>query len=936
MKIINCRTDHKINPLGYQINTAGTVCVSWQVAEAKGKKQKWARLQVATEETMQNICYDSGENKELDSLRSEIPVVLKPRTRYFWTVTVCSDLEETATSEINWFETGKMEEAWTADWISCDNTIRRHPVFEKILPQIQEVESARLYICGLGLFEAYIDEKKIGGEILAPYSNNYNEWVQYMTYDVTEAINGAEKLSILLGNGWYKARFGFNSGRQKDPKGYYGDSWKLIAELHIDQKDGTHQVIGTDGSWIVRRSKITASSIYDGECRDDTLEPIPAEQAQVCEAPKGELTERFSTPVTVHEQLKPVELIHTPKDEWVFDIGQNIAGIFQMRVHEPRGTMIQLQFGEVLQNGCFYRDNLRTAKAEYVYISDGNETVLRPAFTYYGYRYVKVSGVKEVKAEDFTALALYSELGEKGTFRCGHPLVNQLVQNTRWGLKDNFVDVPTDCPQRDERMGWTGDAQVFSATASYLEESYSFYEKYLHDMATEQKENGGMVPDVIPSFEQNTCSSVWGDAACIIPWNLYLFYGDKSILKQQFVSMKGWVDYITGLEKGKKGAWGEHFHYGDWLALDHPARKADTVMGGTEEAYIAYIYYANSAQIVAKAATVLGEKETAAKYQKLADQIIDYIKTEYITLGGRCAVPTQTGLVLALKYHLSPDDKKLAQLLKKRFEDCDNKLQTGFTGTPLLCGILSENGLDDLAFQLLLNEEYPGWLHEIKLGATTVWERWNSINDDGSISSTGMNSLNHYSYGSIVEWLFRYVAGIAPVEAKPGFRMARLQPRFRKELKYVDVQYRSAAGAYAVKWEILDAVTVKLHVSVPFGAEAELVLPEGTVIEESGAEEKLPAMQAGTWKLPAGNYDFTYKLDERIWKVLSIETPLGILMKNNDTKRCLHEVLDGGEELLPVFVYQKSLEEVLHMYVEQVQADAMLDAISVKLEKLNE
>lgn len=942
MKIIKCRINHKKNPRGYKLRE---ICASWQVTGAVGKTQRWARIRVAEQEDMSCPCYDSGERVELDSLGAPIPIRQKPRARYYWTVTVCTDAGETATSQVNWFETGKLDEAWSAQWIGCDDTVSRHPIFIKNLEGMEDIVSARLYVSGLGLFEAYIDGKKIGNEFLAPYCNHYGQWVQYGTYDVTEEIRGAKTLSVLLGNGWYKERFGFNSHAQTEPGGYYGNSWKLIAELHIDCRDGSHKVIGTDESWTVRRSNITSSSIYDGEHRDDTLAELSTEPALLCEPPEGRLTERLSTPVTVHEELAPIRLIHTPKDEWVYDIGQNIAGIFRMQVHEPRGTRILLQFGEVLQDGCFYRENLRSAKAEYEYISGGEETELIPAFTYYGYRYVKVSGVSRVRAEDLTALALYSELEQTGDFQCGHALVNQLVKNTRWGLKGNFVDVPTDCPQRDERMGWTGDAQVFSATACYLEDSYSFYEKYLYDMAREQAGLAGKVPDVVPSFGYTTCSSVWGDAACIIPWNLYLFYGDKSILEQQLPSMKGWVDYITGLEKEKRGAWGEHFHYGDWLALDHPSQKEDTVLGGTEEAYIAYLYYANSADIVARAAAVLGEEEAAGEYRRLSEQIFNYVEREYMTSAGRCAVPTQTGLLLALKYHLGTDGEKLARLLRKLFSDCGDKLKTGFTGTPILCKVLSDHGMDELAFHLLLNEDYPGWLHEIKLGATTIWERWNSLNDDGSISSTGMNSLNHYSYGSIVEWLFGYVAGIAPDASCPGFRRARIAPRFHRALDHVRAEYDSAAGRYEVDWRILDVNHVEIRLAVPFGAQADLVLPAGHV--ESG-NAGLPGLsgepgscrvmsgEPGSYRVMAGEYRFVYRTDQRLWKRLSAETPLGDLLANEEAARQIDETLDGGAKRLPAFSYRKPLRQVLYDYIDKETADRLLEEIDERLQKISE
>lgn len=360
-----------------------------------------------------------------------------------------SDAGETAVSEVQFFETGKRNEAWTGKWISCDSKENRHPYFEKEIVPAKEVAKARLYVCGLGLYEVYVDEKRVGDEYLTPYSNDYNEWVQYQTYDVTEEVSKQGMLRVLLGNGWYKARFGFSAF---EDKGFYGNEWKLIAELHLTYADGSEEVIGTDESWQVRRSKIAFSNLYDGEHRDDTLSELPLEKAVFCEAPKGELTERMSLPVTIHETFEPKELLHTPAGELVFDMGQEFTGIFKLHVNVPAGTKIHVQTGEILQRGNFYNDNLRSAKSEYIYISDGTEMDLVPHFTFYGYRYVKIEGIPDLKKEDFTGLSYYSNITATGWMKTGSDLVNQLISNVRWGLKCNFVDVPTDCPQRDERM----------------------------------------------------------------------------------------------------------------------------------------------------------------------------------------------------------------------------------------------------------------------------------------------------------------------------------------------------------------------------------------------------------------------------------------------------------------------------------------------------
>ena len=883
MQIYGTKVNHLTNPLGFRMDRT---VFSWKVKDAKGTRQNAARIRIASDTAMQEILYDSGWEKEADSLAFPVKSDLKPRTRYYWTVAVESDAGEQETSDVQWFETAKREEDWGGKWITCDSTEKRHPYFEKeICPAAgKEVAKARLYISGLGLYEAFYNGERIGNEYFTPYSNDYNEWVQYQTYDVTEQMKHSGTLSVLLGNGWYKARFGFTA---KEDVGFYGNEWKLIAELHLEYADGTEDVIGTDESWMVRRSTITFSNLYDGEHRDDTLENVPVCHASLCEAPKGNLEERMSLPLTVHEVFEPVELIHTPAGEQVFDLGQEITGLFTLNVHAPTGTKIHIQTGEILQEGNFYNANLRSAKSEYFFVTDGSEQVLIPHFTYYGYRYVKVEGIADLKKEDLKGMALYSDLDPVGTMTTGHDLVNRLIENVRWGLQGNFLDVPTDCPQRDERMGWTGDAQVFSPTATYLKDTYAFYAKYLYDMAKEQRVLGGKVPDVVPSCGVESTACVWGDASCIIPWNLYLFYGDKSILEDQFESMKSWVDYIRKVDGGDHG-WRYVFHYGDWLALDNPVGGAEQVLGATDEEFIANLYYAVSAGLVANAAAVLGLEAEEKEYRALSEAQFETVKKEYYSVTGRCCIKTQTALILTLKYHLSENEDLVKQQLKKLFEDSNRKLKTGFVGTPLLCNVLTDHGMEDLAYDLLLNEEYPGWLHEVKLGATTVWERWNSLLDDGTISGISMNSMNHYSYGSVLEWMFRHAAGINTIDAVPGMRKITVAPILNWKLRKMDATYDSPAGTYRSSWELPDPKHVTVRVSVPFGCSADLTLPfAGEEVYKDAANPMNSDVENGVCHLKPGEYAVTYELTESLKKVYSIDTPIRELQNNPETAEVL-------------------------------------------------
>lgn len=932
MKIIECRTNHLISPIGYHMDKP---VFSWQTAEAVGTRQTEARIMVFGDEKREKVVFDSGFIPEARSLGYEADFKMERRTRYHWEVTVRTDAGEEGRSGLNWFETGKCGEPWEGKWITCKDHGGRHPVFMKKIIIDRKVKNARLYICGLGLYEAYLNEKKISEECLTPYCNDYDKWLQYQTYDVTEEMRYGGRLKVLLGNGWYKGRFGFSSKLNKKP--FYSDTWKLIAELRIEYEDGSTSVIGTDEDWLVDYSFITDSSIYDGEVWDMTLKNVPVKticSAELYKDSMAPLMERFSTPVKVREKRMPIDMIHTPAGERVLDLGQNLVGTFSLHVREPRSKRIRLQFGEILQNGNFYRDNLRSAKAEFVYISDGEERTVTPHFTYYGYRYVKVEGIEDLKKEDFTALVLYSDIPQRGKLKTGQPLVNRLIENTEWGMKGNFIDVPTDCPQRDERMGWTGDAQVFSPTACFLRDCFGFYRKYLFDIWKEQDEQGGAVPNVIPSVGNKGTSSAWGDAACIIPWNLYLFYGDQTILRDQFESMKAWVDYVERID-GENHGWRDVFHFGDWLALDNTVGGVDQSMGATNTGFIADLYYSNSARITAKTAKILGKQKEAEHYDRLADRIMSDIQEEYYSPTGRCCIDTQTAHLLTLYFNVLPDKKRTRDALLKKLKESGYRLQTGFIGTPFLCSQLSEAGLGNLAYRLLLNEEYPGWLYEVKMGATTIWERWNSVLPDGSISSSGMNSLNHYAYGSIVEWLFRYGAGINPVEEEPGFKKVLIKPQVSWKLGFLEAEYDSPSGLYKSSWRAIDEEHLEIHVTVPFDCKAMVELPfvEKTILKskafimgETQSSEKINPffrdVRDGICYLEQGEYSVSYKTCTSLRFRYSIDTPFGELMENPEIRKILREWMPWVNKI-PGYEWEQTLKNHADRYGGGVTAEEL-------------
>lgn len=898
MKIEKCRVNHLADPVGYRLEEP---VFSWVVADAEGENPFAMQYRIRIESGGKPVY--RTEWGVLNPLGTKADYRLKPRTRYGWSLDVCRKDGTAESFFCGIFETGKMGEPWEGKWISCEQT-QRHPIFSRefCVDDAEKISRARLYITGLGLYEAYLNGEKIGDEYLTPGCTAYDHWIQAQTYDVTGQIKESNKLSVLLGDGWYKGRYGL----WKRKEGARERKWELLAELHITMEDGTERVIASDESWLVERSNILSSGIYRGEVIDDTLGKLPAEPVSVSDGPGVPVCDRLGVPVRAQEHFQARRL-ETPRGETVLDLGQNHAGLFILRVHEPYGTKIRIQFGEVLQDGCFYRDNLRSAEAEFVYVSDGKEHLLRPHFTFYGYRYAKLEGFTAFADGDFDGFAVYSGFERRGWIETGHKGINQLISNTFWGMKSNFVDIPTDCPQRDERMGWTGDAQVFSETAQYYADVYAFYTKYLYDCGMEQRERGGKVPDVVPAFGNDGCSSVWGDATCILPWNMYLFTGDRTILERHYEAMKAWVDYI-GRVDGEDHGWRRVFHYGDWLALDSPYAGADQVRGGTDEGFIADVYYRKSLLIVSKTAGILGRTEEKEAYGRKADVVLRGIRKEYYSETGRCCIFTQTAAVLTLQEHLHEEGRALEQLLTLLGYRQD-KLSTGFVGTPLLCGALSACGQERKAYRLLLNEEYPGWLAEIRQGATTVWERWNSLDGAGRISSTGMNSLNHYAYGSVVSWIWSGCAGLQPLEEQPGFRKARIAPKVSYKLRRLDAQYASPAGTWHIFWEIIGEDTIHLKLDVPAGCEAVVELPY--------AEERELSVQ--------GHYEIRYQANEPLVQVFSADSVLQDMICDPDARRVLYRELPGVETYLP-FGRNHPLRETM---------DNMGDGSAALYERLN-
>lgn len=869
MRIKNVRINGMENPTGFDF---GTVCISWKVREASGKEQQNVKIEVSLTESFEEVlCVKEG--KELNSAAEKLEFQQNAHTRYYVRVTVTDDKGETAVSEPAYFETGKMEEPWVGKWITTEKEDTFHPLFVKSFEAKKGLASARLYICGLGLFTAELNGKKVGDEVLTPYYSNYHDEEQYITFDITENVKEQNRLTVSLGNGWFKGKFGLNNQSNN-----FGDEFKLIAELRLVYEDGEVQVIGTDETWEYIGSDVEDDGIYDGEIINHLLwkekENLP-KKAVLTEA-EGKLVARYSLPVMEMEDMPVKEVIYTPLGETVLDFGQNFAGYVTFRNHLLEGTRIVFDHGEILQDGNFYNENYRSAKSQFVYVSDGRDELVRPSFTYFGFRYVRVTGWPgEAKEEDFTGKALYSKMDRTGYIETGHQGVNRLFLNALWGQKSNFIDFPTDCPQRDERLGWTGDAQVFSGTASFNMDTTAFYHKFLHDLRNEQVKYDGILPGVIPVLDPNgpIFSSVWGDIATILPMVVYEHYGNVETLRENYPMMKDWVDKITKEDKarGQKYLYDFGNQLGDWLALD--GRTEQSMEGGTDAYYIGSNYYAMSVQKTATAAEILGYKEDEAYYKDLYEKIKAAIIREYFTETGRLAIDSQTGYIVALYSGIYRDKEAVVAGLKARFyKDC-YKLKGGFTGAPILCRVLAENGFEEDACYFLMQEEYPGWMHCINLGATTIWERWNSVLDDGHLSGTMMNSLNHYSYGAIVEYLYRDVAGLKALE--PGFKKALITPLMNGKLKYMNMTYDSAYGEYKVSWKVLKDGNVSVDIQVPFGCSAVIGLPfyEGEVTE-----------------VAAGSYHYEYRPIEDLRQRYNHKTMFKDMMHDPEAMKVIERV----------------------------------------------
>ena len=692
------------------------------------------------------------------------------------------------------------------------------------------VRRATLTWTALGVADMHLNGAKIGVDFLMPGWSDFRERAQVLEYDVTKLLLAGENmLGAILGDGWYTGTLLW-----KNERNHYGTHPQLLARLNVEFRDGRHITLGSDKAWEMRYGPIVQSDIYHGETYDARQELgewcVPSASAEgwrkvdVFPAYRGVLQPKLNEPVRVTQILHPRKITEPASKAFVFDFGQNIAGLCRLKVRGRRGQKIVLKFGEMLNaDGTVYRENLRLARVIDTYICrGGGEEEWTPRFTFHGFRYVEVTGLAgQPDASLLTAMVMHTDMQPAGKFHCSHPLLNRLNANIRWGLRGNFLDVPTDCPQRDERLGWTGDAQVFIGTAAFHYDVRRFFHKWLQDLRDGQRKDGAfpdVAPDILGKYGPHQFgNAAWADAGVICPWEIYQHYGDKSILADNYDAMVRWIEYQR---RTAKNLIRPRTAYGDWLAIDavvpnHAPVPCDLV--GTA-------YFAHTTSLLTKIAGLLGHKDDARRFQKLHAQIVVAFQKAYVTPDGRVVGHCQTAYLLALAFDLLPSrlrQKAFAHLVDL-VEARNCHLTTGFVGTPLLLPVLTRFGRTDLAYKILLQEDYPSWLYTVRNGATTMWERWNSYTKEEGFGPVGMNSFNHYAYGAVGEWMYGVIGGIRPLA--PGFKKILFAPEPGDGITSAETSLPTPHGLAECCWRVCGR-TMVVDVTVPEGVRAELRLP---------------------------------------------------------------------------------------------------------------
>jgi alpha-L-rhamnosidase len=784
-------------------------------------------------------------------------IPLTSRRRCYWDVALWdSDGVEGPASPPAVFEMGLLDRAdWSASWVSTlieegGLTLPPAPLLRKSFHVTKPILQARLYVSALGLYEAHLNGRRIGDDYFRPGWTDYRRRVQYQTYDVTQYLHrGENALAAMLGDGWYSGRIaGLDRGMQ------YGTKPALLAQLEIVHQDGTTMRVVSDGSWLWREGPIRRQDMLEGEEFDARCEIERWDEAGCDEGPfskvvpidwpDAKLVASPAQPVRVRAELRPIAPPVVAPGGWgrstyIFDLGQNFAGIARLAVKGPRGLTMRLRYGEMLaSDGSLYTANLRSACAIDLYTlkGDADGETWTPRFTCHGFRYVELSyqsrlggTLAPITEGAITGLVLMSDTPEAGEFSCSDPLVDQLQSNIQWGQRSNFLEAPTDCPQRDERLGWTGDAQVFAPTAAFNMDVAAFFTKWSRDCDDAQKPCGGL-PSVAPNvLDDEDGGPGWSDARVLCPWAMYNAYGDIRLLKHHYEAMKRWLEWQAGTMKDGLRCYdgcGYFQGYSDWLALDSTWQS---VWSATPRDFIGTAYFAHSAGTMREIAGLLGRQEDAARFARLREEAVDGFNRHFVTPAGRLAVQTQTAHLMALAWDLLPAQFRAAAFarLLALLEERKWHLSTGFLGTPLVCPVLTRFGRTDLAYRVFLQQDYPGWLFPVRNGATTMWERWNSWTPEQGFGDVGMNSFNHYAYGAIGRWMVDTIAGLAIDPDCPAYKHVLVAPQPGGGLTHARAALNSIHGRIETAWRI-EGDRFHLEVLLPANVTAEAALPDGT------------------------------------------------------------------------------------------------------------
>ncbi|MFI1991853.1 family 78 glycoside hydrolase catalytic domain [Actinoplanes sp. NPDC020271] len=721
-----------------------------------------------------------------------------------------------------------MSDEWTARMISPAVELGSAPLFRIEFTVDGAVGHATLRISSLGVHEARINGRAVGDDVLSPGWSAYEHRLRYLTHDVTALLEETSVLTVLVGNGWYRGRLGFMGGRA-----FYGDRLGVIAELDVRYTDGRRQRVVTDAAtWTAGGSEIIADDLYDGmiiDARHRTATPEWSLPVRELDFDPGRLTPYTGPVVTRQETVPPARIWTSPAGRTLIDFGQNLVGWVRFTATGPAGTEIRVRHAEVLEDGELGTRPLRDAQATDRFILSGGEDRFEPTMTFHGFRYAEITGA--VVPDDLEAVVVHSALRRTGTFECSDDLLNQLHRNVVWSTKGNFLDLPTDCPQRNERLGWTGDIAVFAASAAYLFDVSDFLADWLADLAAEQQAADGLVPFVIPDilkfqphppeFPDPDSTAFWSDAAVWVPWALWQSYGEIKILTSQYASMAAHVRRVRTL-LSPSGVWDRSFQFGDWLDPDAPPDAP--AKAKADPGVVATAAYYRSLTIVAEVAALLGHPDDAAEFTASASRTREAFNREYVSTDGTVRSDCTTAYTLAIVFELLDADRQAAagQRLAALVADSGYRVSTGFAGTPYVTDALTRTGHLVDAYRLLLERECPSWLYPVTMGATTIWERWDSMLPDGTVNPGEMTSFNHYALGAVADWMHRTVGGIAPLE--PGYSRVLVAPRPGGGLTWCKSSLETRHGRIEVAWDIVDG-ELKVDTSLPEGVTGVLSLP---------------------------------------------------------------------------------------------------------------